>query len=62
MATELMNVVVLKPVNTNDQTILKDRIDTSLFNALLCLYMEISLEVYFVGRDLKINVKCKLDN
>lgn len=30
MATELINVAVLKPVNTNDQTILKDRIDTSL--------------------------------
>lgn len=30
MATELINVAVLKPVNTNDQTILKDRIDTLL--------------------------------
>ena len=30
MATELINVAVLKPLNTNDQTILKDRIDTLL--------------------------------
>ena len=36
--------------------------DTSLFNALLYLYMEISLEVYVVGRDLKINVSWIIDN
>lgn len=38
MATELMNVVVLKPVNTNDQTILKDRIDTSLLVSFWKIY------------------------
>lgn len=37
LATELINVV-LKPVNTNDQTILKDRIDTLLLVSFWKIY------------------------
>lgn len=38
LATELINVAVLKPVNTNDQTILKDRIDTLLLVSFWKIY------------------------
>lgn len=38
LATELISVAVLKPVNTNDQTILKDRIDTLLLVSFWKIY------------------------
>lgn len=51
LATELINVAVLKPVNTNDQTILKDRIDTLLLVSFWKIYgIELN---YLVNRFVK---------